>query len=52
MSLCSLGLGIQITDFAPWSNGRTAAFEAVYLGSNPNGASHCTSQLFYHKIFL
>lgn len=25
--------------FAPWSNGRTAAFEAVYLGSNPSGAS-------------
>jgi hypothetical protein len=24
---------------APWSNGRTAAFEAVYLGSNPSGAS-------------
>ncbi len=25
---------------APWSNGRTAAFEAVYFGSNPDGASY------------
>ena len=60
------GVGVQVPpsalvafNNAPSSNGRTAAFGAVYCGSNPCGATHlslklqndytevCTIRIFY-----
>jgi membrane protease YdiL (CAAX protease family) len=39
--------------FAPSSNGRTTAFEAVYLGSNPSGASMSRYTLInFLELFL